>query len=220
LEDQGGTVFDLKTLDQFYDLELVKGLYCFSKNQMKIEMLVIDRQKTLEDLICECRLLIPDETEIDLARWVSTLTTNAGTMLPKTAQEVLDMFAQGRSVIILDGDGVPMAHSAVTFIYEEQKFVELGGVIVDPDSRKKGYGKLAAQASVVLAESNFPGWKKLVLCNEASLPIFLGLGGKIVTYEDLAEVPVEAWEACSTCPNFATVKAQNKVCCDTPIIMP
>jgi N-acetylglutamate synthase-like GNAT family acetyltransferase len=164
--------------------------------------------------------IVPDETRVDLAEWVSKLTSTAGTMLPKTEEEVLQMFSEKRSIILLDETGNPVAHSAITFIYKDQHFIELGGVIVAPEFRKKGIGTLAAHASIVLAETYYPGWTKLVLCNAASLPIFLGLGGTVVDFEQLSSVPVEAWEACTTCPKYAQTKAQGKICCDTPVIIP
>lgn len=176
--------------------------------------------KSPESLPLKVTPIVPDETMVDLANWVSELTSNAGTMLPKTEEQVLEMFSQSRSVILLDEEGNPVAHSAITFIYENQQVVELGGVIVTSSKRKKGLGTLAAQAAMSLADTIYPGWKKLALCNDASLPIFVALGGKIVTYDDLADVPVEAWEACKTCPNYAAAKAQGKICCDTPVIMP
>lgn len=177
-------------------------------------------QPQTEKLSIRVTPLVPDETRVDLAQWVSEMTTTAGTMLPKSTEEVLTMFSESRSVILLDEQGLPVAHSAITFLYTNQQVVELGGVIVSPEKRKMGLGMLSAQAVLALAENNYPGWSKLVLCNAGSLPIFLALGGKIVTYDDLASVPVEAWEACTTCPNYAETKAKGKICCDTPVLMP
>ena len=164
--------------------------------------------------------IVPDKTMTDLASWVSELSLSSKSLLPKTEAEVTKMFSEKRSIVLLDSEGFPVAHSAITYVYAEQNVVELGGVIVAPHVRRKGYGTLAAQAAVKLAGSQYPGWTKLVLCNAASLPIFLGLGGQIVTHEQVSMVPVEAWEACKTCPKYAETKALGKICCDTPVIMP
>lgn len=163
---------------------------------------------------------VPTGTDFELALWVSELTRLSETMLPKSVDEVLTMFVEGRSLVISDQDGQPLAHSAITFLYSDARMVEVGGAIVAPEKRRKGFGTIAALAVTELAHEKFPGWKVMVLCNAASLPIFLRLGGKVVGFEDLDQIPTEAWEACLICPNYQKTKEAGKICCDTPVLMP
>lgn len=156
----------------------------------------------------------------EFAAWVSALTLESKTMLPKTVDEVLTMFDEGRSVMILSDDGTPIAHAAITFLYEEAHVLEVGGVIVATEMRRRGYGLLAAFAASELASEKYPGWTKMALCNLASLPIFLRIGGLIVDHQSLAMIPEAAWEACLTCPSYPETKAAGKICCDTPVIIP
>ncbi|HEX9805062.1 MAG TPA: GNAT family N-acetyltransferase [Candidatus Dojkabacteria bacterium] len=161
-----------------------------------------------------------DETMVEEAEWVAKQITESKTMLPKSTKEILQLFAEGKSILIVGDMGQPIAHGAVTFTYDDAKFLEVGGIIVDPMKRREGLGMLATEAAIGLASVKYPGWTKMALCNNASLPIFLNLGAEIVTFENLEIVPKEAWEACLTCPSYRLTKSQGKICCDTPVIIP
>jgi len=181
-----------------------------------IEKYIKQKEKLLEfSTVIEAH-----ESMVEEAVWVAKLITGSKTMLPKSTEEVLQMFAEGRSVLIIDDRGQPIAHGAITFVLNEVKVLELGAIIVDPEKRGVGFGMLAAEAVVGLASVKYPGWKKMALCNNASLPIFLNLGAQIVTFENLNEIPKETWEACFDCPSYKLAINQGKICCDTPVIIP
>lgn len=170
--------------------------------------------------LCPTEFVVPDETMIDEATWVSDLTKQAMTMLPKSVEEVLALFASGRSILICDEEGKPIVHTAITFLYEGEKILEIGGLIVEPTKRQMGYATLATKAILFLAKDKFPGWKVMALCNHMSLPILLKEGGVVVDQEQAHLIPKAAWEACTTCPNYAKAKKEEKLCCDTLVIIP
>ena len=166
----------------------------------------------------EYRYLIPDINHVSIADWVSKEITSSKTMLPKSTKEVLDLFQEGRSVIIVNDDGHPVAHAAITLVYDDAKVIEIGGVIVHPSERRRGLGAAATLGAIALGKEKYPGWLQIALCNAASLPLFIKLGAIEMDAKTAQEaVPSEAWEACATCPNFLAAKAQGKICCDTPV---
>lgn len=164
--------------------------------------------------------VIPNAQMHKEAAWVSEQTGLAKTMLPKTIDEVLSLFAQGRSVMIMDNNGEPIVHASISFLYEADKTLEIGGLIVAPEMRHKGYAKLATGAILTLANEKYPGWKKVALCNEYSLPLMMKFGAVVVELSNSELLPPSVWEACATCPNLSWAKGMGKICCDTPIIIP
>lgn len=176
--------------------------------------------KEIKEVGDSIEIYIPGEGDVEMAAWVAKEISGSGSMLPKSTDDVLEMFREQRSVVLLGMSGELIAHAAVTFVYQEDKVVEVGGVIVSDKWRKKGYGKQAIEASLDLARINYPGWQKIALCNEQSLPIYLSLGSTIMEVEDLNIIPKEAWEACVSCPHYAETKRRGKICCDTLVLVP
>lgn len=177
-------------------------------------------EKQKEQLLKYSAVIEADETMVEEASWVASRISESETMLPKTTEDILALFAEGRSVLVVDDMGHPIAHGAVTFLYEDAHVLEVGSIIVDESRRGQGLGMLATESAIILATLRYPGWTKMALCNQASLPIFLKLGAEVVTFENLDVVPSEAWEACLTCPSYHAAKGQGKICCDTPVIIP
>lgn len=168
----------------------------------------------------ETQIIVPDKSYTDIAEWVANEITMSGSMLPKSTDDILEMFDCSRSVVLVDGSGKPVAHAGITFVYSDEKVVEVGGVVVDRSHRKKGLGKEIVQASIDLANLQYPGWKKIALCNEQSLPIYLSLGSTVMEIDDINIIPKEAWEACLSCPNYIETKKKGKICCDTLVLVP
>ena len=166
----------------------------------------------------EYRYLIPDGNDGDIAVWAAQEITASKTMLPKSPEELLSLFQEGRSVVIVNSENKPVAHAAVTIVYDNAGVIEIGGVIVDPSERRKGLGTAAVMGAVALGRDKYPGWYQMALCNLASLPLFVKLGATEIDAKTAQEVvPPEAWEACITCPSFQMAKSQGKICCDTPV---
>jgi len=165
----------------------------------------------------EYKYLIPGPEDVDIANWAAKEITDSKTMIPKTTEELLNLFQEGRSVVILDYQNKPIAHAAITFLYSNS-VIEIGGVIVDPKERRKGLRSAVVRGAIALGKDNFPGCIQMALCNQYSLDLFLKLGAQELDLQTaLKVIPQEAWELCSSCPNQVQAKSQGKLCCDTPV---
>lgn len=142
---------------------------------------------------------------IKVSRW----TKGAGTMLPKSPPEILEMFKKGDSVIIKNSSEILSAHAAATATYTDGA-VEIGSIYTDEQQRGKGLGTLVTHA--VLEEQNLknPGKVLFALGNEMSSVMFTKMGA---TEMKPGELSSEVWEFCSTCPKKPK---EVDMCCDTP----
>lgn len=162
----------------------------------------------------EKHFVVPTIKDMALAREVSGWTIEAGTMLPKTPEQILGLYALGWSVMV-GTDGVVVAHAALTFEWPDN-WMELGGVVTKKEYRKMGFASLAVEALLSLTKEKYPDKKLFALCNNLSLPLFLGLGGLVMAG---SELPDEVWAECKSCPKFKQAKSEGKHCCDTPVNM-
>lgn len=137
-------------------------------------------------------------------------------MLPKSPDEILKFLAEGRAVLVLNGDGEIGGFGAVTFDWPDN-WKELGAVIVDPIKREHGIGHTVVKELIAHAKEIFPDAKFFALCNDKSLKIFLDSGAEIIYDSDL--LPQEVWGECLNCPNMIEARKVGKLCCDTPVLI-
>lgn len=162
----------------------------------------------------EYDIRIPDE-KYDVEAGVVSSWTRGEHMLPKSTDDILDLFKNGHSVLIykLGHRNPPLAHAAITAEYSDDH-IEIGTLITSPDMRKRGIGSIATLAVIQLAEDLFPGYGKFALANNKSAQLFEKLGAKPMSTIELC---AEVWEFCSTCPNLPKqVDGGVFKCCDTP----
>jgi N-acetylglutamate synthase-like GNAT family acetyltransferase len=145
-----------------------------------------------------------------IARW----TWEAGTMLPKTPDNILTFIRGGRYVIRWNGDETPAGFGAITFEWPDN-WLELGCVVVEPNHRERGLGHVIVADLVSLAKTKDPFSRLFALCNSRSLKLFLDAGGVVITDHDL--LPSEVWGECVHCPMRFEAQKINKLCCDTPV---
>lgn len=160
-------------------------------------------------------IFVPGQEDVAYAHQVSTWTQEAKTMLPKSPEEMVGLFAQGLSVLV-EWEGKVASHAAVTFAWPDG-WKEVGAVVTDEAFRGKGLATIAVKAVMDLASRTYPNSRYFALCNSYSLPLFTKLGGIPMNGLDL---PIEVWGACSTCPNFLSARNAGKTCCDTPVLIP
>lgn len=157
----------------------------------------------------------PNPHDTRLAETVSGWT-KGGKMLPKEPGEIADLFAGGRSVVLFDAaDGKPVSHAAASILYGTS--VEVGAMCTAPDKQRMGGGTASVRELLRVLDAEHPDKTPFALANEASLPIFLRLGGKII--EDPKQLDDKVWEYCLTeCP-VNKLKPAGTVfsCCDTPV---
>lgn len=161
--------------------------------------------------------VIPDVTRKDWAETISGWIMKAADeklMLPKSPEEILDLFSKRHSVILVDKDNNLLSHAAATFMYPDGS-IEVGAVCTNPDNREKGFGRGTVSALLTHLNQLYPDRKFFALANEGSVPLFKRLGGIEMATSELHR---DVWLACKICPNRPTVEAHGEhVCCDTPL---
>ncbi len=160
---------------------------------------------------------IPNAVDYHEASVVASWTEGEH-MLPKTQQNILDLFQRGHSVLVYKTDEALMVgHAAVTAIYpgETDLFVEIGTVITNPAFRQQGIGHVSTIAAVTLAENLYPGSKKIAMANAKSTGLFAQLGALAM---GTAELPPGTWDFCKTSCKFLPTQNETGpfICCDTP----
>jgi len=168
-------------------------------------------KETGKDIGLKFRVGIP---RLEMAESIAAWTQEAGTMLPKSKQEISSLFNEDRSVVILGENDRLVGHAAITFIYFDGS-VEIGGAITDENYRRQGIATLAVQEVLVKAAQSYPKGRIFALANDQSLPLFTELGGQEIACSELSD---EVWEYCAGCPNRPIQKeGEGFKCCDTPI---
>lgn len=162
----------------------------------------------------EYDIRIPDTAYHYAARLVAGWTGGEH-MLPKSMEEILDLYEKGHSVLVyhFGHRNPPLGHAAITAEYPDDH-VEIGTLITNPDMRRKGIGTIATLAIAELAEQLYPGWGAFALANDQSAQLFEKLGAKPMRTVELCS---EVWDYCSTCPKIPKqVDGEQFKCCDTP----
>lgn len=145
----------------------------------------------------------------EIAKW----TADSGTMLPKPADEVLDLFSKNNSVVVLDENGELVSHAAIAFTYPDGS-VEVGCVVTNPNKRRGGAATEAVKQVLNLAEEKYPGKVVFALANEQSSSLFKKIGATKMRTTELSK---EVWIPCKNCPRMPEQKPGNAFeCCDTP----
>lgn len=158
---------------------------------------------------------IASSERVKEASLVSKWTQEAGTMLPKTPDEVLELFSQGHSVLVYDKTtGDLVGHTGITFTYGDGT-VEIGALVTRADRRTRGVATFATRNVIELASTLYPDAIKFALANQASLHLYLRVGGRIMACSQLTD---EVWQPCLSCPNLPKQESgQSFKCCDTPV---
>lgn len=151
--------------------------------------------------------------DTESASLISKWTIESGTMLPKTKEQILDLFENGYSVLVFNEDSSLVSHAAITYQYPDGS-IEIGCVITDKEKRKNGAATQAVKQILRLANEKYPEKTKFALANEASSILFQKIGAIEISPTDLC---VEVWEPCATCPRRPKQKPGEPFrCCDTP----
>ncbi|MBF8249724.1 MAG: hypothetical protein HW400_325 [Candidatus Levybacteria bacterium] len=162
--------------------------------------------------------VIPDASRLDWVKTVSDWTVgaaNKGLMLPKSQEQILDLFSKGHSLVMVGRDDKIVSHAAATFFYLDKSIIEVGAVYTEESKREKGLGAKTVGALLGHLNELYPDAKTIfALANQKATPLFKDLGG---TEMETNELHKDVWLACKDCPNKLIVGADGKhVCCDTP----
>lgn len=135
-------------------------------------------------------------------------------MLPKSVEEIMDLFCGGKSVLVFQQRMDELVgHAAITAVYDGFG-IEIGSIIIPTIHRRKGIGGLATLAALELAQEKYPDLKPIAIANMMSGGLFQKLGATVLTTQ---EVDPRVWEFCNSCPHLpAPVSSQEFHCCDSP----
>ena len=84
-------------------------------------------------------------------------------MLPKSPEEIMALFADGKSVLVYEQriDEL-VGHAAITAVYDGFG-IEVGSIIIPIAHRRKGIGGVATLAALELAQEKYPDLKFQIL---------------------------------------------------------
>lgn len=178
---------------------------------MTSEFITIEQEN--EFLISDFSIQKANMSDANFAPLISQWTKDSGTMLPKTADEIIDMFQKGHSILVFNGSKEPVSHGAITYIYSDGA-IEIGCVVTDIHKRNRGAGTTAIKGILLLANSTYPDNMKFALANSASAPLFEKLGARKMVSNELSD---EVWGPCATCPKIPKqIPGKPFLCCDIP----
>ncbi|HUD44470.1 MAG TPA: GNAT family N-acetyltransferase [Patescibacteria group bacterium] len=170
----------------------------------------MEREKQLENPEFIFSVRMAGLSDINYIPEISEWTKNAGTMLPKTTEELLELFMRNRSAIVTNALGEIVSHAAATFIYDEDGAIEFGALVTGEKFKGRGAATLATKFLLRVLKNEYPGQTIFALANNMSEGIFKKLGAPIMS---TGEVGDGVWVYCETsCPRFP---GKGK-CCDTP----
>lgn len=109
-------------------------------------------------------------------------------------------------------DGELAGYAAVTEVYSPS-VVEVGGLVVNPDMRRRGVGSALIRRVINQAREWLAPDQVFAFANEKSKPLFEQLGGVLVT-DVMNDLPDEVWKLCNVCPRYQEACAVGKQCCD------
>jgi N-acetylglutamate synthase-like GNAT family acetyltransferase len=158
--------------------------------------------------------IIPTGVHVEYAAQVSQWTMTPGEkMLRKTPEQMLELFQDRHSTLIMNDEGELMSHAAATFIYSDGT-IEVGAVYTAKEHRKKGAASEAVLQLVRQLKKRYPGQTIFALANPFSAPMFEKMGAEKMEEHELSS---EVWEPCNTCES-KPARGENIVfkCCDTP----
>lgn len=151
--------------------------------------------------------------DLKYAPEISSWTKKAGSMLPKTAGEITELFLNGRSAIVVNNYGQIVSHAAISFIYEDGS-MEFGGLVTGESFQGKGAGTLVTKFLLNEMSRWYPGSTIFALANDISEKIFKNLGASVMPTDKVCDA---VWNECKTCPKYKIPeKGEIFNCCDTP----
>ena len=133
--------------------------------------------------------------ELSLAPQISALIepeAQRSLMLNWTGEEITKQILDGNAIILCLHPELIGYVALVTW----ENYVEIGALIVAPQYRKKGIGKILLEMIIKLAITKMPEKKLIILPNKNSSGLALSLGFKEIAKTDLND---EIWSTCQTC---------------------
>lgn len=133
-----------------------------------------------------------------------------GTGIAKREPEYIKTkMREGKAVIALTNDGRFAGFCYIESWGKEKNFVANSGLIVVPEFRELGLGKMIKKAAFELSRKKFPNAKLFgITTSPAVMKINYQLGYRPVTFAQLTDDEA-FWKGCESCVNFDILKRTN-----------
>ncbi|MCD6374807.1 MAG: GNAT family N-acetyltransferase [Caldisericaceae bacterium] len=133
-----------------------------------------------------------------------------GTGIAKRDPEYIkSKMREGKAVIALTHDGRFVGFCYIETWGKEKNFVANSGLIVVPEFRELGLGKMIKKAAFELSRKKFPNAKLFgITTSPAVMKINYQLGYRPVTFSQLTDDEA-FWKGCESCVNFDILKRTN-----------
>lgn len=179
----------------------------------KVGEKMIEREITVENPKFDFSVKMAGVADLAYAPVISSWTQEAGTMLPKTPEQIAELFLQNRSAIVVNAMGDVVSHAAAAFIYTDGS-VEFGALVTGDDFQGKGAATMATEFLLGVLGDRYPNKTIFALANPISAKLFQKIGAGVMDYPLVAD---EVWKNCALCPNNPSPNTNVFIgCCDTP----
>ncbi|MHB2147992.1 GNAT family N-acetyltransferase [Calditrichota bacterium LG25] len=137
-----------------------------------------------------------------------------GTGIAKRKPEYIrSKMREGKAVIALTSDGRLAGFCYIESWGKEKNYVANSGLIVVPEFRELGLGKMIKKAAFELSRKKFPHAKLFgITTSPAVMKINYQLGYRPVTFAQLTD-DEEFWKGCESCVNFDILQRTNRKHC-------
>ncbi|MBI2032462.1 MAG: hypothetical protein HYT09_02330 [Candidatus Levybacteria bacterium] len=174
---------------------------------------MIERENFTEDPKFMFAVRMAGMQDIKYAPVISEWTQKAGTMLPKSPEEIIELFLQNRSAVVVNAMEDVVSHAAAAFIYTDGS-VEFGALVTGGDFQGKGAATMATEFLLGVLGDRYPNKTIFALANPMSAKLFQKIGAGVMDYSLVTD---EVWKNCANCPNNPSGNPDVFIgCCDTP----
>ncbi|APF18481.1 GNAT family N-acetyltransferase [Caldithrix abyssi] len=137
-----------------------------------------------------------------------------GTGIAKRKPEYIrSKMREGKAVIALTSDGRLAGFCYIESWGKEKNYVANSGLIVVPEFRELGLGKMIKKAAFELSRKKYPHAKLFgITTSPAVMKINYQLGYRPVTFAQLTD-DEEFWKGCESCVNFDILQRTNRKHC-------
>lgn len=179
------------------------------------EVVLLKPHNAVEESTQQFVSYVPNVEDVAIAQEVSRWTKSSN-MIPRTTEDLLGFFKQGRSIVMVDDMGRVAGHVAFTKTFPDNS-LEIGSLVTNPLFFRRGVAVKVVTELLAHGKKLFEDFdqrKVFALANQASLKTFIDTGFSVSS--DPRDVHSDAWRECTACPLF---NGEGKNCCDILLIL-
>lgn len=154
-----------------------------------------------------------------LCVWYEDSAKKRGTGIAKRDPDYIKKKMENENAVIAFDDEGKLAGFTYIETFEEEKFVVNSGLIIRPDLRGTGVGKLVKHAVFKHTRTKYPKSKVISITTSlAVMRLNADLGYRPVTLSELTQSD-DFWQGCKSCKNYPIlVQNERKMCLCTGLI--